>query len=97
METTTIYANYGMLGHERETFWAVAPTEEAHDEVTVALPKGYRLAKNEFEEDIVEEVATGVTMPLTRALAPLSRNPMLRLPHGDTWHGVPLTVLPEEA
>ena len=97
METITIYANYGTLGHEGETFWSCTPTEEAHDEVTVALPEGYRLAKNELEEDIVEEVATGETMPLTRALAPLSRNPMLRLPQGDTWHAIPLTVLAEEA
>ena len=96
METTTIYANYGMLGHEREAFWAVVPTEEAYDEVRVALPEGYALCENGLGEALVEEEATGETVPLTMALAKFAKSPYLRFPSGDSWHSVSLNIVEEQ-
>lgn len=100
METTKIYASYGVLGHEYENVWGVAPADTpAYDEVTVKLPDGYS-----FEESVSEETLVvaddGTTELLARVLAPVTRReegPFLRFPSEETWRKVPLAVVEDQS
>ncbi|MCI9640436.1 hypothetical protein ACDL92_11865 [Ihubacter sp. mB4P-1] len=42
MDRFKIYANYGILGHEKEILWSVDyPMEEIYDEYTAKIPEGF--------------------------------------------------------
>ena len=36
---TTIYANYGLLAHEKQTVFSVVPRGEVYDKLTVDIPE----------------------------------------------------------
>lgn len=97
METATIYASYGVLAHEHETLWGMAPYEGAcdADRVTVALPDGYSFYESVSDEPVVEDSDGNVCL-LAECLVKVAKNPRLTFPTGDTWHSVPLTVVSRE-
>lgn len=95
MKTTTIYANHGVLAHEYETVWGVAPvaTADVWDEVTVGLPEGYSFRENAFGEPLVMDDATGSCAALSASLAKVADEPFVYFPDDLSWHKVPLTVV----
>lgn len=36
---TTIYANYGVLAHEKQTVYSTCPISDVHDKLTVEIPE----------------------------------------------------------
>lgn len=47
--TVKLYANYGMLSHEKEIVFGTAPAEIT-DEIMVTLPEGWTTAKNKYDD-----------------------------------------------
>lgn len=35
---TTIYANYGVLAHEKQTVYSTSPVSDVHEKLTVEIP-----------------------------------------------------------
>lgn len=102
MNTATIYASYGVLAHEYEIVWGLAPdaTAGAWDEMTVRLPEGYTFEESIYGEPLVEDDDTDLCSPLSMVLAKVTDDPdkpFLRVPYGDSWRKVPLTVVSVDA
>lgn len=97
METATIYASYGVLAHEDETLWGLAPYEGAcdADRVTVSLPDGYYFCENAVGAILVEDDG-GEATTLAGSLVKISDGPYLIFPQGPSWTDVPLTVVSRE-
>lgn len=97
METTTIYASYGVLTHEYETVWGISPASEAYDEVTVKLPDGYGFCENNFGDVLVEGEDGDATM-LSAALAKVADEPYILYPNpdGNSVRKVKLIVVKDE-
>lgn len=53
---TTIYANYGVLAHEKQTIYTTAPTDEAvySEPITVDIPESFKPGENAFGIVLVE-------------------------------------------
>lgn len=93
----TIYASYGVLGHENEVVWGITPAADApaYDEVRVELPDGYVFEENDVGEPLVE-AADGTAARLAEILATATvrdDKPFLYFPKHYTWCKVPLTVI----
>lgn len=56
MRKITIYANYGILGHEKEVLYSVQPDPDAtiSERRTYAYPPDLKIYLNKFEVEIVE-------------------------------------------
>lgn len=52
---TTIYANYGVLAHEKQTIYTTTPTDEAvySEPITVDIPESFEPWKDRFDRVLV--------------------------------------------
>lgn len=73
-----IYANYGVLAHEKETVYTIAPHENAtvSEPVTVTIPESVNPCKNEAGEIIV--TLDGMAYLLSEVLTNAGNRPVLR-------------------
>lgn len=97
MDTATIYASYGVLGHENETLWGVAPYEGAcdADRVTVSLPDGYYFCESSVGEVLIEDDG-GEATTLVGSLVKIADDPYVIFPQGADWTDVPLNIVSRE-
>lgn len=75
---TTIYANYGVLVHEKQTAYTVAPHEHAtaSEPVTVTIPESLTPRENEAGEIIV--TLDGMAYLLSEVLTNAGDKPVIR-------------------
>lgn len=75
---TKIYANYGVLAHEKETVYTIAPHEcaTASEPVTVTIPDSLTPRENEAGEIIV--TLDGMAYLLSEVLTNAGDRPVLR-------------------
>lgn len=76
----TIFANYGMLAHEKEVVYSVYPAE-IHEELTVILPDEIYAGENHAGEILVDFDGSGCLYPFSRLLCSHNHNgPALVVP-----------------
>lgn len=92
---TTIYANYGVLAHEKQTIYTTAPTDEAvHSEpVTVDIPDSFKPGKNALDMILVE--IDGKNYLLAEVLCHRDDKPCISWYDGAHSHYVTLPIIEE--
>lgn len=77
----TIYANYGMLAHEKETVYSMNPAAVIYKELTVILPDEIYAGENYAGEILVDFDGSGCLYPFSRLLCSHNHNgPALVVP-----------------
>lgn len=78
----TIYANYGMLAHEKETVYSMCPATVVYEELTVILPDEIYAGENHAGEILVDFDGSGCLYPFSRLLCNHNHNsPALVVPN----------------
>lgn len=90
---TTIYANYGILAHEKQTIYTVVPTDEAtvSEPVTIEIPESFKPWKNEFDQILL--TINGKTYFLYEVLYHRAGKPCINWYDGAHSHYVTLPVV----
>ena len=87
---TKIYANYGVLAHEKETVYTTVPHEHAtHSEpIVIDLPASVNPGENEAGEILVE--LNGTTYLLSEVLSGTKGDVALKWFDGKTYRYIPV-------
>lgn len=90
---TTIYANYGILAHEKQTIYTTAPTDLAtvSEPVTVEIPARFAPGLNGFDEVVLTIGNTDYL--LGEILSHQGNKPALRWYDGNAYHWALLNVV----
>lgn len=88
---TTIFANYGVLAHEKEPAYTIAPHEYAasSEPIPVILPADVRAYRNAADEVIV--VLDGAAYLLSEVLTNSGSKPVIRWYNGSGYRTITLT------
>lgn len=90
---TTIYANYGVLAHEKEVIYTTAPTDYAtvSEPITVEIPESFKPGKNALDMILVE--IDGKNYLLDEVLTNRGDDPCISWYDGREFHFVCLSVI----
>lgn len=87
---TKVYANYGVLAHEKETVYSTAPHEHAtlSEPILIDLPASVNPRENAFDEIIVD--LNGSTYLLSEVISGTRGDVVLKWYDGKAHHQIPL-------